>query len=205
MNDPSFLRAACLAGAAVLPATLLPAGQAAAQTVATFNDIAPYTSAYSPATIDDHGLMFATGYYEAVYPASGEQGAGDGTRVLVNGYSALTITAVNGGDFLFDSLEYGQSFFTNPTDPLTITLNLAAGGTEVFDEISTDSFQTLTADVMVSSVVVGENSGYVAIDNVTYGKASSVSEPGGIAVFGVGLAGLLLTRRRVSSRKAVLA
>ena len=200
MDSTSFLRAACLAGAAMLPATLLPADQAAAQTIATFNDIAPYTSVYSPGTIGDHGLTFATGYYEAVYPASGEQGANDGSRILVNGYSALTITAKNGENFLFDSLEYGQSFFTNPTDPLTITLNLAAGGTEIFDEISTDSFQTLTADVMVSSVVVGANSGYVAIDNVTYGATSAVPEPGCLAVFGVGLAGLLLARRRGSPR-----
>ncbi len=158
-----------LLAAAIAIGTVLLGSSAPAQVI-TFDGPA-YGPAYviSNSTYKAAGYTFSTSHQEAVWiPVN--QGADNGTQIFVNGYSPLDIARTDGTDFLFHGLDYGQGLQSGPTDPLAITLNLAGGGTMVYNLTSTQNFQTLhTAPQLVTSVVVGTVSGFVSIDNLIFG------------------------------------
>jgi hypothetical protein len=144
----------------------------------------------------DNGLTFASNYSRYVWLPGAGQGAANGTQVLENGYSELTISASSGVDFTFSGLDYGQGIYHDISAPLTITLNLAGGGTSVFNLISTESFQAFApGSTLVSSVTLSNTGGYLAIDNVDVGGVPEAST-WAMLILGFGATGGALRSRR---------
>jgi hypothetical protein len=184
--------------AALCAATALSMAGAATATVISFDEptSGPVYSLFNP-SYSEAGLTFSTTYQTGVWKPGPGQGADNGTQYLINGYNPLTITKTGGGDFRFNGFDFAQGLYSsNATDPLVVTLNLAGGGSTIIHKTSTGIFQTLHAGTMlVSSVVVGGTSGYLGLDNVTFGL---VPEPASWALMigGFGLVGAMARRRR---------
>jgi len=176
------------------PALLLALASAALSAhaaVVNFDAYTPVETKVNP--LDSEGLTFTASYDAQYIWGDNRPGARNGTQSLIYGFSSTTITRTGGGAFTFGGLDYGQSFFSVPTDPLTVTLNLVGGGVQVFSLTSTQSFQTLTTTAEVTSVTLSQNSGYVAIDNVRFNEISS-AVPGPAAALPFAL--MALRRRK---------
>lgn len=184
--------------AALCAATMLSLADGAMATVISFDEptSGPVYVLYSP-SYSEASLTFSTTYQTGVWKPGPDQGVDNGTQYLINGYNPLTITKTGGGDFRFNGFDFGQGLYSsNATDPLVVTLNLAGGGSTVINRISTGVFQTLHAgSMLVSSVVVGGTSGYLGLDNVTFGLVPE-PESWALMIGGFGLVGAMARRRR---------
>ena len=100
------------------------------------------------------------------------------------------------GNFIFDNAinAFGLDFGQYANDQAQVILggnasSVVTGG-GFFGFVDTDSsFTSVSYDTLT-----GGN--YSLFDNVTYGTATSVPEPGTLALFGIGLAGMGFMRRR---------
>jgi len=153
--------------------------------------------------IDAGGLSFNTGYYQCLRnTATGTQGADNGTDFLINGFSSLTVSATSGNPFDLYGLDLGISFYNgNSSDQVTLTAFLHGGGTSaevlnVGQSFASYSFNLTGLDAFsISSPALG--GGYVAVDNIDFSQGGgTVPEPESIALVGLALAGLGLTRRK---------
>lgn len=111
---------------------------------------------------------------------------------------ALTITFKSG-----NVTAVGSNFYaTNLSDefqPVKMTITLSDGTVTEFTPTSVlDSYRGFTSDVTINSLVISGPGAslYAGIDNLTVG-VSAVPEPGSWGLMGLGLAGLLLARRRL--------
>ena len=84
------------------------------------------------------------------------------------------------------------------------TVSYGNGAVDNFRLALGDGFWGITSDQQIKSIHFGlingqsTTSGYLEIDNLTIGQvAASVPEPGNLALLGIGLLGLALSRRRL--------
>lgn len=191
-----------LAIAAGFAASVLSASMADASIV-TFDspDSGPAFHEYAGSVpYHEGGLVFASNYSRYVWLPGAGQGASNSTQVFENGYSVLTITAWDGLDFALSALDYGQGIYSDVSAPLTITLNLAGGGSTAYDLTSTGSFQTFApGGVSVTSVTFSNTGGYLALDNI---DVSGVPEAStwAMLVLGFGITGGAMRTRRTLRR-----
>ena len=112
---------------------------------------------------------------------------------------ALTITFTSGNVYAVGANFYATNF-SNVFQAVSLTLTLSDGTTTTFTPTSaSDSYRGFVSDLAITSLVVSApgQSLYAGIDNLTVGGAvTSVPEPSTWALFGLGVTGLLVTRRR---------
>jgi hypothetical protein len=121
-----------------------------------------------------------------------EQGARDGTPVFIYGFATQTIRTTDGSPFSLEQLDIGLSFFTNPSENVTVTLNFAGGGSSSFNLSLTQNFQTLILNASnLSSIQISSPNtslGYVALDNIVFNEPANLPEPSTLALFGMAAA-----------------
>ena len=154
--------------------------------VVTFDDVAGAT----PAPFTSGGLDFSGPGLIFDWIAGGGA-ANNGTNDLIfGGGNSVTITKDGGGTFTLNQLDAGISWYAAET-----SWNISVGG----DVIAlAPSFQTYTfsdlTNVTSVTVALSPQDGYLALDNIVWN--ASVPEPGTMALFGLGLAGLAISLQR---------
>lgn len=112
----------------------------------------------------------------------------------------LTLTFTSGNVTALGGNFYASNF-NDAFQSTLITLTLSDGTIESFTPTSvSDSYRGFTSSGVITSLVIsgaGLNR-YAGLDNLTVGTVSSVPEPTSLAMFGLGLAGLLAARRRAA-------
>lgn len=111
---------------------------------------------------------------------------------------ALTLTFTSG-----NVSAVGANFYaTDIADTLqavSVTISLSDGTVETFTPTSAaDSYRGFVSDVAIASLTLSGPGAslYAGLDNMTVGMATVVPEPASWLLMGVGVAGLLVARRR---------
>jgi len=126
----------------------------------------------------------------------------NGTGILLNDRDTqLFVEKNDGGIFTFDSVDVASATNNNPSIGLVIEGFLNNVSTGVISIASLGAGYTHSLGDFFGNIDyllfdgIGGQGGFV-LDNLTLsGPAASVSEPGTIVLFSLGLAGLVLTRR----------
>lgn len=129
--------------------------------------------------------------------------ADNGTPYLVDARGTLSVARSDGQAFRLEGFDIGQSWFTTqPTAAITVTYDLAGGGSTSQTLVLTREFQRLSPGLGVTALhfaldLPSLDGGYVALDNLAI---SAVPEPATWAGFALGLAllGGAARRRRPS-------
>ena len=126
-------------------------------------------------------MTFKTDYSQYVVGNNQEQGAHDGTDVIASEYATEeAVSRTDGSTFTLKSLDIGLSFYTQPTDTVTLTLNDLGGGTSTSVLALSQDFQTVTLNAAnLTSVDFGPpaHTGYIALDNIVYADGIATPEP----------------------------
>jgi hypothetical protein len=129
-------------------------------------------------------------------------GAYNGTASLLYSHDPLKISAVGGVAFYLDRLDLGMSWYVPDQDVgnvATLTLTLAAGGTQDIDVALYRSYSTVAVgkEVLGVSISGGRTVGYLSLDNMV---VNDVPEPESAGLAALALAGAaVVTRRRRAS------
>jgi hypothetical protein len=191
--------------AALLLATALGPASAA---VVTFDSYQPRYD-YSAATLQTDGFEFSVscqqcmGVEDRVPEDLGGNplpGAFNGTPYLLYSVDPLAITAVGGAAFFLDRLDLGQSWYVPDAEvgsPVTVSYQLAGGGSGSRQAVLDRSFTTFVVGEEVLSVSIsgGRGFGYVALDNLV---VNDLPEPASapLALAALFCAGLATRRHR---------
>lgn len=182
-------------------ATLAFAGNAAAALV-TFEDVSGANCVQSQ--VNSGGLSFNTGFWQCLRNTAnnGNGIADNGTKFLNYGFSNLTVTATDGKVFDLMGLDLGISAFNaNLNDNVTLTAFMHGGGTtaqvlNIGRSFASYSFNLSGLDSFSISTTATTR-GYVAVDNINFAQAgTTVPEPTSIALIGLALFALALSRKR---------
>ncbi|MEO7580547.1 MAG: PEP-CTERM sorting domain-containing protein [Massilia sp.] len=123
---------------------------------------------------------------------------GTGTGASLFGYNpGFTISLTDGGLFNAFALKL-RGYYESST-----SFNISFSDGESFNVTANNpagAYFGVTLDHAVSSVFIGTASSYIDLDNVSYARAA-VPEPASIALMGLGIAGLIGTRRRKAAKQ----
>ncbi|WP_232504956.1 PEP-CTERM sorting domain-containing protein [Rubrivivax gelatinosus] len=178
------------------------AGAAQATEIVDFDEFGERVEAV--ASLVSGPLVFSSDSgYLGVELTAPNVGAFNGTPYLIDSRGTLSVARSDGQAFRLDGFDIGQSWFTTqPTAAITVTYDLAGGGSSSQTLALTRDFQRLTPGIGITALhfaldVPSLGGGYVALDNVAI---SAVPEPATWASFALGLAllGGAARRRRPS-------
>ena len=163
--------------------------------------ISTYTEAGFDITTNDNFQAF---FESGTYGANGLSGASGDALFYQNVTTLFTITETGGGLFGLASLDAGGLF--SGSGSVQVTGYLSGGGTVqtlldlVNFSVTAGVLPTFTFDGAwndLTAVDLLRTSGnFIAFDNITLTRSVSVPEPGTLALLGIGLFGMGLSRRR---------
>lgn len=129
-------------------------------------------------------------------------GAYNGTRDLEFGYGSLLMSAIDFGLFSVDSLQAGLSWY-NYDDQMEMNVtgyhadnSTVSASLDLTHDYNLFDLVGFNDVYLISFSGAAVNSGYSAIDNINVVDSVSVPEPSFYALFGLGLVGMLISRRR---------
>ncbi|MDO9197542.1 PEP-CTERM sorting domain-containing protein [Rhodoferax sp.] len=171
--------------------------------------VASANTLMSDGYVDDFSISAINGIY-AGYPSSSSSitfGTNDGSNVLLNYFSFITSRNYSNSTVLY--LDYsvdGGAWINAETistgallAPLSSCLNPAVGyGNSCAGQTATMGFGGVLADQWRLSLLGNQGAPFnqVSLHEVIVGSDSTVPEPESLALFGLALAGLALTRRK---------
>lgn len=161
--------------------------------VVSFDGFTPATTCLPAITTD--GLSFAPLSANCAGVWSSNPVSSNGTPGLIYGFGSMQMTADGGGSFVLSSFLAGISWYsTQTTATIGYTFDLTGGGTANGTFDIGRGFALYSFDKSITKATfTGLSDGYVAMDNVTFNR---VPEPGTFALLGLGIAGLVASRKR---------
>jgi len=145
-----------------------------------------------PALFSGSGFSYSAFAPSDIYLAGGFLSTSQISEALTITFTSGNVTAVGGNFYIADLNDDFQS--------VSVTLTLSDGTTTTFTPTSMfDSYRGFTSDLSITSLTMSGPgpSLYAGLDNLTVGvMVSPVPEPATLSLLGLGLTGLLVTRRR---------
>ncbi len=157
----------------------------------TFTGLA--NPATGPVSFSGSGFSYSASAPSDIYLEGGFLGANQVAETLTIAFTGGNVSAVGGNFFATNISDAFQS--------VAITLKLSDNTTVIFTPTSAaDSYRGFASDLNITSLTVSAAGAslYAGVDNLTVG-VSAVPEPGSWALMGLGVAGLLLARRRATA------
>ncbi len=203
------VRLLCAAALSLASASAFTATSITDTPAAFLAQVAPgyYTESFDGLASPPSGpVAFAAGGFAYTASAPGDIYLGGDFLGAAMDDVALTIDFTSGNVTALGANFFASDFFDG-FQAASITLTLGDGTVEVFTPASAaDSFRGFVSDVAITTLVVrapaflstgfGDVVLYAGLDNLTVGVATVVPEPTSGVLMALGLAGLLLARRR---------
>lgn len=182
---------------------MLIAGSANA-TVLTFDDVnlagGTYVTMASRGATNYGGFVFDTKWYigSTNHSADYASTAHSGLQYLSNGSNATNLTVSRASAFTFNGAWFDTPTHSNPAEWINITAygagNALIGSTGNVAISSTATWVGANFN-NVLSLNITRGDGWFTMDDFTY-NAAEVPEPASMALFGLGILGLVASRRR---------
>jgi len=147
-----------------------------------------------PVTFSGSGFSYsASAPPDGIYLEGGFLGASQINQALTVTFTSGNVTAVGGNFYATNIADAFQS--------VAVTLTLSDSTSVTFTPSSlSDSYRGFTSNLTITSLTMSAPGGslYAGLDNLTVG-VTAVPEPASWALMGLGVAGLLVARRRTTA------
>jgi len=142
-------------------------------------------------------------YWDSAEPGVGSYRPDNGTDYFLHDNpNLMTLTKIGGGAFSIQSFDVSEWDSSHTRGNSVNVEGLISGGGSISTVFTTDNsfaFETFSFGAgwtNLASVTFQNANGRMAYDNIVVDAPTAVSEPGALAILGLGLAGLAFARRK---------